>query len=205
MQLPQLEEPDRSAIPAETDPCDGGPGMEGFEPVVEHEVRPGANEHGSGNGRGADCWVRFDLESAFDEIDRSLGIDPGEYLAYISRGDARYHLGDAECEADYRTAFFLDPLLSQHEIVHRLNRDIWDDAASVLRNCRNRLSIDPRDIVARIRLGLTLLIFQQDDEALHNLQQVFRQSPPWRPLLRLLVNEVKRRRATMFARILRRR
>jgi hypothetical protein len=204
MQLPQLEDPDRSAIPAETDPCDGGPGMDGFEPVVEHEVRPGADEPESGNGRGADCWVRFE-EAAFDECDRSLGIDPGDCAAYISRGDARYHLGDSECEADYRTAFFLDPQLTRLEIVRRLNHDIWDDAASVLRNCRDRLSIDSRDIVARIRLGLTLLMFHQDDEALHNLQQVFRQSPPWRPLLRLLVNEVKRRRATMFARILRRR
>jgi hypothetical protein len=201
MQRPHLDDPQRSTIPTEIDPPAVGIGMDDFERVV----RPGADESESGEGRGADCWVRFDLESGFDECDRSLGIDPGDSVAYISRGDARYHLGDLEGEADYRTAFLLDARYASLEIVRRLNHDIWDDTASVVMNCRKRLGIEPRDLVARIRLGLTLLLFHQDDEALRNLQQVFRQSPRWRPFLRLLVNEVRRRRTLLFARLLGRR
>jgi hypothetical protein len=201
MQRPHLEYPERSTIPAETDPSAVGMGMDDFERVV----RPGADESESGEGREADYWVRSDLEGGFDECDRSLGIDPGDSVAYISRGEARYHLGDPEGEADYRTAFLLDARFAPLEIVRRLNHDIWDDTTCVVMNCRNRLGIEPRDVVARIRLGLTLLLFHQDDEALHNLQQVFRQSPRWRPFLRLLVNEVRRRRVPLFARLLGRR
>jgi hypothetical protein len=198
MQRPHLEDPGYSTIPTEIDPSAVGMGMDDFECVV----RPRADESESGERREADCWVRFDPESGFDECDRSLGIDPGDSVAYISRGEARYHLGDPECEADYRSAFLLDARFAPLEIVRRLNHDIWDDTASVVTNCRKRLGTEPRDIMARIRLGLTLLLFHQDDEALHNLQQVFRQNPPWRPFLRLLVNEVKRRRALLFARLL---
>jgi hypothetical protein len=43
----------------------------------------------------------------------------------------------------------------------------------------------------------------QDDEGLCELQQVFAQSAPWRPFLRLLVNEARRRRATLLAQVLR--
>jgi hypothetical protein len=201
MQRPHLEDPGHSTIPTEIDPSAVGMGMDDFECVV----RPGADESESGERREADCWVRFDAESGFDECDRSLGVDPGDSVAYISRGEARYHLGDPGCEADYRTAFLLDARFAPLEIVRRLNHDIWDDTASVVMNCRKRLGIEHGDVVARIRLGLTLLLFHQDDEALHNLQQVFRQNPPWRPFLRLLVNEVKRRRALLFARLLGRR
>jgi hypothetical protein len=41
---------------------------------------------------------------------------------------------------------------------------------------------------------LTLLLLDQDEEALQDLQQAFRQSSVWRPYLRLLVNEARLRR-----------
>jgi hypothetical protein len=134
-----------------------------------------------------------------DGFERAVEIGPGACVAFISRGDARYHRGDAECEADYRTAFLLDAQLAALEFVRRLKADIREDFLCVLINCRRRLSIDSRDVVARARLGLTLLMLHQDDAALRQLQQVFPQSAPWRPFLRLLVNEARRQRPTLFA------
>jgi hypothetical protein len=155
------------------------------------------------DGRGTAGRVRFELEGAFDEFDRAPQIDPEDCVAYISRGDARYHQGDPECEADYQTAFSLNAPLAALEIVRRLKVGIRDDLAYVLMHCRERLRIDPREVVARTRLGLTLLMLYQDDEGLCELQQVFAQSAPWRPFLRLLVNEARRRRATLLAQVLR--
>jgi hypothetical protein len=110
--------------------------------------------------------------------------------------------GDAECEADYRAAFLLDAGLAAREIVRRLEEDIRSDFGSVLVTCRKRLVTNPRDLVARTRLGLALLMVRQENDAFRALQQVFLQSPVWRPFIRLLVNEAKPRSANVIARLL---
>lgn len=135
-----------------------------------------------------------EISCSFGDLERSLEIEPGDCAGYISRGNARYHTSDPECEADYLVAFFLDAAFAAREIVLRLEADIMDDVCQVLVNCRLCLRIDNQNIVARTRLGLALLLLSQDEEAFHHLQQVFRQSPAWRPYLRLLVNQVKLRR-----------
>jgi hypothetical protein len=173
------------------------------EHAVEPAVPPGANGPEFPNNRGTACQARGELEEALDDPDRTLDSDPSDCVTCIAQGDARYHRGDPECEADYRTAFLLDARLAASEILRRLEADIRDDFAFVLMDCRKRLRIDSRDIVARTLRGLTLLLLCLDAEALCDLQQVFRQSPVWRPFLRLLVTEAKPRRATVFARILR--
>jgi hypothetical protein len=129
-------------------------------------------------------------------LDRALEVDPIDCLTYLSRGNARYNQMDPECEADYRSAFLLDAPLAAREIVRGLEDDIRSDVASILTRCRNRVNDNPQDVVARARLGLTMLLLYQDESALHDLQQVFVQSAAWRPFLRLLVNEAKGWRAT---------
>jgi hypothetical protein len=192
-----------SRNPTGTGPSDGGMGRDGFDQLIERAFRPGASgpewrstRETTGRGLG-------DLEGAFDEFGREPEIDQGGCVAYISRGDARYQDGDRECEADYRTAFSLDAPLAALEIIRRLKGDIRDDLADVLLDCRERLRIDPKDVVARTRLGVTLLMIHRDDEGLCELQQVFARSAFWRPSLRLLVNEARRRRAAPLARALR--
>jgi hypothetical protein len=150
------------------------------------------------DGDGAVCEGCADLE----EFDRDQEIDAGKCIEHISRARNRYQNGDPDCEADYRHAYLLDSRLAVSEIVRGLENEVRDDVAYVLINCMERLASDSRDVVARTRLGLALLLLYQDVEAYHNLQRAFLQSPDWRPLLRLLVNKVKLRRAKVYPRIL---
>jgi hypothetical protein len=84
-------------------------------------------------------------------------------------------------------------------MVRGLANEVREDVAYVLMNCRKRLKIDAHDLVARARVGLTLLLLNQDAQAYRELQQVFLQSPVWRPFLRILVNEARQWREGMFA------
>jgi tetratricopeptide (TPR) repeat protein len=169
--------------------------IEDFDRALE--FTPGRGAAPIHDNRGAARHGDFD--GAIADFSRALEIDPGDCVAYISRGDVRYHKGDSGSEAENRTAFLLDARLAAHEMVRRLEVDIWDSVASVLMNCRRRLDIDSQDLVDRTRLGLTLLMLHQDDEGLCELQQVFRQGAPWRPFLRLLINAAKEQRARLFA------
>jgi len=194
MQLPHLKTNDYPAIRSCTGQSGCGFELERCERVVEQVDQPGARgpelDDDGGNGR----HVRGEIESALGNLELTVEIDPGDCVSHISRGNARYHRSDSECETDYQAAFFLDAVLAARETVRRLEADIRDDVCHVLVNCRERLRIDNRNTVARIRLGLALLLLYQDEKVLHDLQQVVRQSPVWRPYLRLLVKEAKRRR-----------
>jgi hypothetical protein len=134
---------------------------------------------------------------------RRLQLEPHDSpdcLVAISQGNARYLKGDADCESDYRAAFLFDARCAAREIVGRLEADIRDDLGYVLVSCRKRLKINPQDVFARTRIGLVLLMLRQEEDAFRELQQVFLESPAWRPFLRLLVNRAKERRDTIFAR-----
>jgi hypothetical protein len=201
MQQRHLNPYDSSSMPTGTDHSDGGVEMDGFERMVERVVQAGVIETDfPDDGRTAGP-ARVELLEALDDPERTLDFDPSECVACISRGNVRYHKGDPECEADYRTAFVLDARLAASEIVLRLQGDMRDDVFYVLMNCRNHLIVNPHDVVARVRLGLTLLMLFQEAEALRELQQVFLRSPVWRPFLRLLVNEAKERRGNVSAQV----
>jgi hypothetical protein len=147
-------------------------------------------------------WAARQGCTDLEEVDRVQEIDAEACLEHISRARERYQNGDPNCEADYRDAYVLDARLAVGVIVRGLENEVRDDVACVLINCMERLAIDSRDVVARARLGLALLLLYQDVEAFQNLQRAFLQNPDWRPLLRLLVNKVKLRRATVYPRIL---
>jgi hypothetical protein len=149
------------------------------------------------------CVDVADPDLVLEDPDRTLDFDLAAWAASIARGNARYQSGDPDCEADYRAAFFLDAPLTASKFVRGLNDEVRANVTHVLLTCRGRLRINPRDVVARTRLGLTLFLLCQEEEAFRELHQVFLQSPVWRPFLRLLVNEAKPRRPRLFARILR--
>jgi tetratricopeptide (TPR) repeat protein len=142
---------------------------------------------------------RGDFDAAIADFNRALAIDPGYCPAYVSRGDARYQQGDPRCEADYRSAFFLDARLAAREIVRLLDEGLRHHLDDVLTDCREHLRIDPEDVVARVRRGLTHLLLNQDTEAILDLQRISLRSPAWKPFLPLLVAEAKRRRASSAA------
>jgi len=132
---------------------------------------------------------RPDLKTPDDPSDRKTTEASGE----MSPAD-EFKGAEEECESDYLTAFLLDAERATREMVRALEGDIREDVEHVLTKCRKRLKTDAQDLLARTRLGLTLLLINQDAEAYCELQQVFLQSPTWRPFLRLLVSEAKRRR-----------
>ena len=67
---------------------------------------------------------------------------------------------------------------------------------SVLENCRKHIRINPGDLVAYARRGLTLLLQGRDPEAEAGFQELLRAAPEVRSLLRLLIEEAQRRRTT---------
>ena len=70
------------------------------------------------------------------------------------------------------------------------------DAEAVLENCRKHIRINPADLVAYARRGLTLLLQDRHDEAEQDFQQALSLGPEWGGPLRLLIDEATHRRAS---------
>src|SRR5271166_3838377 len=111
MQLPHLKTNDYPAIRFSTSQSGGGFELERCEREVEQVDQPGARGPEFDNEGGNARHVWGETESAFGDLERTVEIEPGDCVGYISRGNDRYHSNDPECEADYRAAFFLDALL----------------------------------------------------------------------------------------------
>src|SRR4051812_48093526 len=103
--------------------------------------------------------------------------DPGVKRTGCSLGHVvqalTYEKGKPGDDGDHGAAAQLDERLAARKIVRELEREIRDDVAFVLMKCRKRLRVDDRDVIARTRLGLTLLMLGQDSDAFFELQQVF--------------------------------
>jgi hypothetical protein len=202
MQEPPLDHDECSLLLNRTDlPKDGLLAAE-FGSVIEEAGRHGEDETDLPVGGESESRHCSELEEELDDPDRDRDFDPSPFVASLSRGHARYHRGDPECEMDYRNAFLLDAGLAAREMVHQLEDEIHRDVAYVLLDCRRRLKNNPQDLIARTRLGLALLLLLQEQEAFRELQLVFLQSTVWRPFLRILVNQAKQRRAIVLARML---
>jgi hypothetical protein len=199
MNQPHLKRADHPSIPVGFKSSADGVGLNGIEQAAEQIDWPDEFGPTLANGVGGVSAGRRDLEGTCDEFDHAVPIEPGDCLGHIARARARYQKNHPECEADYRAAFLLDAGLTAREIIRGLEVDIRDDVAYHLMNCRKLLNIDSQDLVARVWLGLTLLVLYQDAAGYCELQQVFLQNPVWRPFLRLLVNEVKLQRGSILA------
>ncbi len=148
------------------------------------------------HGRGGARHAAGDFAGAIADYNAALEIDPTCCAAYISRGHARYHRRDPHGLDDYRMAFRLDARLAATEIVRVLLQDICRDSRAVLENCRKHIRINPEDLVAYARRGLTSLLEGRVVEAEQDFQQVLRLGPEWAGPLRLLINEASRRHAS---------
>jgi hypothetical protein len=137
------------------------------------------------------------LKDVKEDAELVLERNCRECIGRMFRARARYQRAEPGCEADYRAAFVLDARLTSSEFVRELDGEIRNNFAGLLLNCRARLLVNSKEVVTLVRLGLTLLMLEQDDEAFIFLQRAFVQNPLWRPLLRDLVNRAKVRRAGM--------
>jgi tetratricopeptide (TPR) repeat protein len=145
--------------------------------------------------RGASRLAQGDLGGARADFEIALQIDPHSCVAYISRGNARYHQRDPDAVLDYRKAFRLDPWLAAQAIVRILADDLQRDPAHVFANCASHLRQNPDDVSAYCRRGLSYLLLGQEAEAAKDFEQFLaRPSPTAQQNLALLVRAVRLRR-----------
>src|SRR5262249_48462383 len=137
-----------------------------------------------------------DFAGAIADYGRAIELDPGLCVAYISRGHARYHRRDPLATLDYGIAFRLDPRLAASEIVRVLFRGLGRATADVLASCGKHIRINPGDLVAYARRGLTRLLQGRGAEAEEDFGEVLRRGPEWSEILRLLIDEATSRRAS---------
>ena len=116
-------------------------------------------------------------------------------MLFRSRANARYHKRDLGGYADYRRAFAIGPERAAREVVRILAEDIRRDQAAVFTNCARHLKINPTDITAFARRGLTLLLLRRDEEARQDFQQILLLKPDIKDHLDLVINAAKERRA----------
>src|SRR5262249_2286061 len=103
--------------------------------------------------------------------DQALDISPRFTVAYISRGNARYHERDPLAVADYLRAFRLSAAVAAREVVRILAEDLERDARGVFENCNNRLRGNPDDPVALVRRGLSQIFIQRAAEGQADLDR----------------------------------
>src|SRR5262249_50100047 len=84
------------------------------------------------HNRGGVFATRRDFRAAILDYDQALEIDPRFCVAYISRGGARYHLGDPAGHLDFHRACTLNAELAASEILRLVAQDIRDDPRAVL-------------------------------------------------------------------------
>jgi tetratricopeptide (TPR) repeat protein len=144
--------------------------------------------------RGSVFSAQSRFAEALADCNEALEIDPDFCLAYLSRGNMRYHLRDMAAPADYATAFRLNAQAAANEVLRFVTMGIREDAAAVLENCRKHIRICPDDAIAYTRRGLTLLLLSREAEARDDLEQAARRLPKWRDYLTLLIEVAKQQR-----------
>jgi tetratricopeptide (TPR) repeat protein len=139
------------------------------------------------HGRGGVRVLQNDFTGALADYNQALSLEPNNHLFHISRGNARYHLRDLKATLDYLIAFRIDLEGACQEFVRIISADARRDADSVLDNCTKHLRLNPRDVLAHARRGLTLLALGRDTEAAHDFGMCCEMAPEmWSYLQRVI-------------------
>jgi tetratricopeptide (TPR) repeat protein len=152
------------------------------------------------HSRGAVHFSRHDFTAAVADFTRAIALDPSFCLAYVSRGNTRYHLRDLSGYEDYVVAFRLNRELAASDIIRFLRADLRQNAEAVLENCRKHVRICPNDLVAYARRGLSLLLLGREEEARENFEEIARRNtdPNWKQHLELLIDSARRSDSTLY-------
>jgi tetratricopeptide (TPR) repeat protein len=119
--------------------------------------------------RGGVRVLMNDFAAALADYNEALALEPDNYLYYISRGNARYHLRDVRGVVDYRMAFRICAEGAIQELVRIVAEDVKERAADVLDNCTKHIRISPKDALAYARRGMTLVVLGREGEAAADL------------------------------------
>lgn len=76
------------------------------------------------HNRGGVRVLQNDIRGAIADYTSAIEIDPRLLVAYLSRGNARYHNRDPMALADYWHALKVDPGLAAAEIIRMLVNDL---------------------------------------------------------------------------------
>lgn len=117
------------------------------------------------HARAAVAVARRRFADAVADYDLAVAADPRCAMAYISRGHARYHLSDPRALDDYRAAFRLDAPAAAAELVRIARRQVAEEPAATLANCRKHAAARPDDALGCLRLGVTLWLLGDTAEA----------------------------------------
>ncbi len=123
------------------------------------------------HNRGGMRIAQREFAKAVADFNEALRLNPRMCGAYISRGNARYHLRDPRALEDFERAFGMDAALAARELVRSLQENLKRDKVEVLANCRKHLRLDPNDACALARRGLSLVLLGREAEAKEDLMK----------------------------------
>jgi tetratricopeptide (TPR) repeat protein len=141
---------------------------------------------------GARCKLR-DFRGAVQDYNKAIQLNPEFVEAYISRGNARYHLRDRSCFFDYRMSFRIDPQRAAEELSRIIVDDARRNADEVLENCEKHLRINPRDFTAHVRKALTVSLLGRAEEAQEHLNRAYEILPDATTPLFLVIQAIQQR------------
>jgi tetratricopeptide (TPR) repeat protein len=156
------------------------------------ELTPASASASIYHNRGGVRVTLGDLKGAIADYNTALDLDPQLYVAYISRANARFHRRDPESFRDYLRAFAIHPESASREIVRILASDLQRDPEAVLKNCQKHLRINPSDVIAMARRGLTLFLKGRAQEAEADFSAIASLCPDIELPLRLSRDEMVR-------------
>jgi tetratricopeptide (TPR) repeat protein len=158
------------------------------------ELTPAANAAAVYHNRGGVRVLQDDFAGAIADYDEALRLDPHLLVAWLSRGNARYHQRDPRAFMDHRHAIAVQPDFAVPEIIAMVADDLRRDEPGVLRNCEKHLRINRQDVTAYFRRGLSRLLLGQEVEGEEDLESIRQLQPDLERELGLLGAEAKRRR-----------
>ncbi len=138
------------------------------------------------------------LTSALADYDQALTLDPLFWVAYISRANARYHKRLVGGFEDYRRAIAIEPPAAAREIVRLIAEHIEHGSKAVITNCEKHLQLDPNDLTAYARRGLTLLLLARDEDARRDFEAVVHLCPDCDRDLGLIIQAAHQYREARF-------
>ncbi|WP_435020743.1 tetratricopeptide repeat protein [Tundrisphaera sp. TA3] len=149
------------------------------------------------HGRGGCRHALQDFAGAVADYDRALAIDPMFCIAYVSRGNARHHLLDPDAVGDFRAAYHLDPAKAVAETVRGVASGLVRDGLDALKASRKHVRIAPKDVAARVRLAMTLVLLGRGSEADEETRWAIAIRPDFYDHIRDLLAEAARVRAAV--------
>ena len=126
------------------------------------------------NTRGAVRHTYGDFDRAIEDYNQAIEINPELCVAYISRGNARYHMRDLNAAEDFQIAYQLDPMFTVRETVRCVILDLERGSETVLRNCWLHIRFNCDDHVAYSHRTVVLTFLGREAEAQEDFQTAHR-------------------------------